>query len=294
MLCSAPCIIGGGTRFLLSQSLPGWLCSLDCGHFCQICRRWPYFRHSEMGAVTVPFYRWRSWGRGLAHLSTSPVYVCVGGLHLYVCMSAKLLQFCLTLCDPVDCSLPGSSVHEILQTRYWSGFPCPLLGGLLDSGIKPMSLRSPALAGGFFTTSAIWEALCMWYANSPFLFYYYHYYYLYIFCCCCSAAEFCPTLCDLIDCSPPGLPVLHYLPEFAQIMSTESVMPLNHLICHPLLQYFFFIIIYFDIQLGPDLLDSLVAQTVKNLPAMQEIRLQSLGWEDPLEEEMATHSSILA
>ena len=39
---------------------------------------------------------------------------------------------------------------------------------------------------------------------------------------------------------------------------------------------------------------SLVAQTVKNLPAMQEIWLQSLGREDPLEEEMATHSSILA
>ena len=35
-------------------------------------------------------------------------------------------------------------------------------------------------------------------------------------------------------------------------------------------------------------------QTVKNLPAMQETWAQSLGWEDPLEEEMATHSSILA
>ena len=80
-----------------------------------------------------------------------------------------------------------------------------------------------------------------------------------------------------------------------KLMSIESVMPFNHLIfCHPLLQNFFFIIIYFDIQLGPDLLDSLVAQTVKNLPAMQEIRLRSLGWEDPLEKEMATHSSILA
>ena len=33
---------------------------------------------------------------------------------------------------------------------------------------------------------------------------------------------------------------------------------------------------------------------VKNLPAMQETRVQSLGWEDPLEKEMATHSSILA
>ena len=39
---------------------------------------------------------------------------------------------------------------------------------------------------------------------------------------------------------------------------------------------------------------SLVAQTVKNLHALQETWLQSLGWEDPLEEGMATHSSILA
>ena len=39
---------------------------------------------------------------------------------------------------------------------------------------------------------------------------------------------------------------------------------------------------------------SLVAQTVKNLPAMWEAWVQSLGWEDPLEEGMATHSSILA
>ena len=39
---------------------------------------------------------------------------------------------------------------------------------------------------------------------------------------------------------------------------------------------------------------SLVAQTAKNLPAMQEARVQSLGWEDPPEEGMATHSSILA
>ena len=37
-----------------------------------------------------------------------------------------------------------------------------------------------------------------------------------------------------------------------------------------------------------------MAQTVKNLPAMWETRLQSLGWEDPLEKEMETYSSILA
>ena len=39
---------------------------------------------------------------------------------------------------------------------------------------------------------------------------------------------------------------------------------------------------------------SLLAQSVKNLPAVQEFRVRSLGWEDPVEKEMATHSSILA
>ena len=38
---------------------------------------------------------------------------------------------------------------------------------------------------------------------------------------------------------------------------------------------------------------SLMTQPVKNQPAMHKTRVQSLGWEDPLEEEMATHSSIL-
>ena len=39
---------------------------------------------------------------------------------------------------------------------------------------------------------------------------------------------------------------------------------------------------------------SLIAQSIKNLPAVQETRVRFLGWEDPLEKEMATHSSILA
>ena len=38
----------------------------------------------------------------------------------------------------------------------------------------------------------------------------------------------------------------------------------------------------------------MVAQMVKNMPAMQETQVQPLGWEDPLEEGMVTHSSILA
>ena len=49
------------------------------------------------------------------------VCVCV-----HVCIQAKLLQFCLTFCDPMDCTLPGSSVHGILQARIlqWVAMPC--------------------------------------------------------------------------------------------------------------------------------------------------------------------------
>ena len=41
---------------------------------------------------------------------------------------------------------------------YWSGLPCPPPGDLLNPEIELASLLSPALAGGFFTTSACWEA----------------------------------------------------------------------------------------------------------------------------------------
>ena len=40
--------------------------------------------------------------------------------------------------------------------------------------------------------------------------------------------------------------------------------------------------------------DTMIVQTIKYLPAMQEAQVHSLGWEDPLEKRMATHSSILA
>jgi len=46
--------------------------------------------------------------------------------------------------------------------------------------------------------------------------------------CCCFVAQSCPTLWDPMDCSTPGFPVLHYLLDFAQIVSVESIMPSNH------------------------------------------------------------------
>ena len=51
-----------------------------------------------------------------------------------------------------------------------------------------------------------------------------------------SVTQSCPTLCDHMDCSAPGFPVHHQLPELAQTHVIESVIPSNHLIlCHPLL-----------------------------------------------------------
>ena len=73
-------------------------------------------------------------------------------------MHAKLLQLYLTLCNPVDCSPPGSSVHGILQQEYWSGLPCPPPGDLSNPGIEPLFLMSLALAGKFFIASTTWEA----------------------------------------------------------------------------------------------------------------------------------------
>ena len=68
-----------------------------------------------------------------------------------LCMHAKSLQLSLTL------SQAPLSVGFFSQ-EYWSGLPCPPPGALPIPGIDPVSLMSPALAGGFFTTNATWEA----------------------------------------------------------------------------------------------------------------------------------------
>ena len=60
---------------------------------------------------------------------------------------SEVAQSCPTLCNPMDCSLSGSSVHGILQARILEGLPFPSPGDLPDPGIKPRSptLRTDAL-----------------------------------------------------------------------------------------------------------------------------------------------------
>ena len=78
--------------------------------------------------------------------------------YTYVWCSCMLshLQSCPTLYDPMDCSTAGSSVYGDSPGKN-TGVGCHDFL-LSDPGIKPASLTSPELAGGFFTTNATWEA----------------------------------------------------------------------------------------------------------------------------------------
>ena len=75
------------------------------------------------------------------HLISQFPHVCA---HACVCT-----QLCLTVCNAVDCSPPGSSVHGVSQGREELPFPTP--GDLLNPGIEPPSIASLAWAGRFFT-----------------------------------------------------------------------------------------------------------------------------------------------
>ena len=101
----------------------------------------------------------------------------------------------------VACQAPQSMGFS--RRESWSELSCPPPGNLPDPGIEPHFIY-PALAGGFFTTSAIWEPL---YHDGPSLFI------TRLVSQFCSVAQSCPTLCDPMDCSTPGLPIHHQLPE---------------------------------------------------------------------------------
>ena len=76
-------------------------------------------------------------------LSTSVLRSVLNRWCVCVCVCVQL-QLRLTLCDPMDCSLPGFSMRFSRQ-EYYSGWPCPPPGDILNPGIEPMSPVSPAL-----------------------------------------------------------------------------------------------------------------------------------------------------
>ena len=158
----------------------------------------------------------------------------------------------------MDCSLPGSSVHEILQAIILEWVAIPSSRESTWSSGQTHIFMSPALAGGFFTTRTHTNMYVV--RNSDFLFRAVspnlanNWNYLrptleiwipklhlrltksespegnmFLF------SQSCPTLCNSMNCSTPGFPVLHHLQELAEIhvhRVNDAIQP-----SHPLLSY---------------------------------------------------------
>ena len=114
-------------------------------------------------------------------------------------------------------AIPWTVAHQaplsmgFSRQEYWCMLPCPPLGDLSDPGIELKALMSPSLAGRLFTTMP---------PGIPSVQF-------------SSVAQSCPTLCDPMNCSTPGLPVHHKLPEFTQTHDhgvSDAIQP-----SHPLL-----------------------------------------------------------
>ena len=70
---------------------------------------------------------------------------CIVPVDSLACVCAKSLQSCLTLSDPMDCIACQAPLSMgFSRQEYWSELPCPPTGDLPNSGIKPVSLMSPA------------------------------------------------------------------------------------------------------------------------------------------------------
>ena len=96
-----------------------------------------------------------------------------------------------------------------------------------------------------------------------------------------EVTQSCPTLCNPMDCSPPGSSVHGDSPgnNTGLLFPTPGDLPNPGIKTASLMSPYW---------------ASLVAQSITNLPAMQDTWVRFLGQEDPLEKEMADHSSILA
>ena len=97
--------------------------------------------------------------------------------------ACSVAQSCLTLCDPTDCVAHQAPLSMgFSRQEYWSRLPFPFLGDRPNPRIKP---RPPALTGRFFTAVPPLKPSSQVPAG-------------------CLVAQLCPTLCDPMECSPPG------------------------------------------------------------------------------------------
>ena len=118
---------------------------------------------------------------------------------------------CPTLCNPMDCSPPGSSVHGILQARILEWVAVPPPRNCPNPGIQPTSPASQAVS-----LPLSHRGSC---AKDQFS----------------SVAQSRPTLCDPMNRSTPGLPVHHQLPKFTQthVHRVSDAIPPSHTLLSP-------------------------------------------------------------
>ena len=91
------------------------------------------------------------------------MYVCVCFVQFQMCIyflfsfafRFLVTQSCPAPCDPLDCSLPSSSVHGLLQAAILSGLPCPPPGDLPDTGTEHTSALSPVLQADALPTESL-------------------------------------------------------------------------------------------------------------------------------------------
>ena len=131
-----------------------------------------------------------------------------------------------TLCDPMYCSQPGSSVHGVHQARIleWVASPFSRSSHCYFGKIAYLS-TAVLYSGADHETFQLLNLFSLLYCvseskgdfsalkGSILIFFEYLGNKIY----CCSVTKLCPTLCDPVDCSIPGFPVLHCLLEYAQI-----------------------------------------------------------------------------
>ena len=79
------------------------------------------------------------------------------GLAMHACVLSNFSRVRLFV-TPWTAALQAPLSMGFSRQEFWSGLPCPPPGDLPNPGIEPASLMSPALAGGFFTTSATWKS----------------------------------------------------------------------------------------------------------------------------------------
>ena len=105
------------------------------------------------------------------------------------------------------------------RQEYWSGLPCPPPGDLPNPGTEPTFPMAPALQADSLALShhrSVCVCVCVCIHIHIYIYFFRFFYLTGHCCCCCSVCQSHLTLCNTMDCSTPGFPVLHHVPMFAQ------------------------------------------------------------------------------